>query len=581
MLPSHLKRYVVHQDYSRYTPIDQEVWRHIMRQLKAFLSVHAHPCYVDGLNKTGIEVDRIPDIQVMSEKLEKFGWKAVPVSGFIPPAAFMELQALGYLPIASDMRSINHLNYTPAPDIVHEAAGHAPILVDAEFSAYLRSYAQVARKAIISREDMEQYEAIRLLSDLKEDPHSTSEAIDAAEKKLEEISRSISHLSEAAYLSRMNWWTAEYGLIGSLENPRIFGAGLLSSVGEAKTCLDPKVKKIPLTLECINYAYDITEPQPQLFVAPDFHRLGEVLDQLARQMAFRVGGIESLKKAELAATVNTVQLNSGLQISGKLKAFWAEGSEPAYLQFEGPTQLCYGDRELEGHGKAYHAHGFGSPIGLLENTDKCLSEFSDNELQAKGIESNRHVELTFTTGAVVKGVVLGSTRSNDGKLILISFKDCVVTRAGQTLFEPAWGTFDMAVGSSIPSVYGGPADRDAYGETDYFVAKVIPRKQWSELILYKHSLYQEVRDVREGLTKGTLKPDEQTSLRLDRLLEKLEADFPHDWLLRLNLLELSQNLPAEGWRPRVTMELDNLAEKDPDIGMQIHDGLKLLNLQPS
>ena len=67
MLPEHLKRYIVEQDYSRYTPIDQEIWRYIMRQLKSFLSHHAHPCYLEGLSKTGIEVDRIPDIHVMSE----------------------------------------------------------------------------------------------------------------------------------------------------------------------------------------------------------------------------------------------------------------------------------------------------------------------------------------------------------------------------------------------------------------------------------------------------------------------------------------------------------------------------------
>lgn len=576
MLPSHLKRYIVDQDYSRYTPVDQEVWRHILRQLKSFLSVHAHPCYSEGLEKTGIEIDRIPDINVMSEKLEKFGWRAVPVSGFIPPAAFMELQALGYLPIASDMRTIDHLGYTPAPDIVHEAAGHAPILFDEEFSAYLRSYAQVARKAIISREDMDLYEAIRILSDLKEDPNSTSEQIREAEKRLDKVSKSISHLSEAAYLSRMNWWTAEYGLIGTLENPKIFGAGLLSSVGESKTCLDPKVKKIPLTLDCINYSYDITEPQPQLFVTPSFQHLGDVLEELANQMAFRVGGVESLKKAKLANTVNTVQLNSGLQISGKLKDYLLDGSEVAYLQFEGPTQLCYEDRDLEGHGTSYHSQGFGSPVGFLEGANKCLSHFTDAELNAIGIKAGERVELIFKTGARVKGTVVGFTRAPDSRLLLISFKDCTVTRGGQTLFEPAWGIYDMAVGSSVPSVYGGPADREAYGETDYFVAKIIPKKQWPPLMRYKHELYQEVRDIREALHEGREKPDEAMASRLENVLEKLESDFPNDWLLRLNIYELSLKVPSNSWRDRVTLELENIAQKDSTAGEQIQAGLKLL-----
>lgn len=576
MLPAHLKKYIVEQDYTRYTPVDQEVWRYILRRLKSFLSEHAHPCYCEGLEKSGIEVDRIPDIYVMSEKLQKFGWRAVPVSGFIPPAAFMELQALGYLPIASDMRTIDHLDYTPAPDIVHEAAGHAPILLDDEFSAYLRSYAQVARKAIISREDMDLYEAIRILSDVKEDPNSTPEQIREAEERLEKVSNSISHISEASYLSRMNWWTAEYGLIGTLDNPKIFGAGLLSSVGESRTCLDPKVKKIPLTIDCINYSYDITEPQPQLFVTPSFQRLADVLEELADTMAFRVGGAESLEKAKLAKTVNTVQLNSGLQISGKLNDYLVDGSDVAYLQFEGPTQLCYGDRELEGHGTSYHSQGFGSPVGLLEDADKCLSQFTDADLNKKGIKVGERVELKFKTGAHVKGTVIGFTRAPDSRLLLISFKDCTVTRGGQTLFEPSWGTYDMAVGSSVPSVYGGPADRPAYGETEYFVAKIIPRKQWPPLMQYKHSLYQEVRDIRDALRDGRMKRDEATSSRLEKILEKLEGDFPNDWLLRLNIYELSLEVPSDSWRGRVSLELENIAQNDADAREQIEAGLKLL-----
>lgn len=576
MIPSHLKRYVVEQDYSRYTPVDQAAWRYIMRQLKSFLSVHAHPCYVDGLKKTGVEVDRIPDIRVMSEKMEKFGWKAIPVSGFIPPAAFMEMQALGYLPIASDMRTINHIMYTPAPDIVHEAAGHAPILVDPEFAAYLKAYAQVARKAIISKEDMAQYEAIRVLSDVKEDPHSTPDQVRAAELNLEKVTQSISHISEAAYLGRMNWWTAEYGLIGDLKNPRIFGAGLLSSVGEARSCLSEKVKKIPLSIECLNYSYDITEPQPQLFVTPDFTRLIDVLEELAGRMAFRTGGAQGLEQAKKAGTVNTVELNSGLQISGILKdALLTEAGHPAYLQFEGPTQLCHAHAQLNGHGVSTHALGFGSPVGFVEGASKCLSEMTDTELDEIGVRRGAKTSLQFKTGTKVVGLVTGWVRSAEGKLLLISFADCKVDLAGQTLFAPEWGAYDMAVGSRVTSVFGGPADRGAFGETDDFVAKVIPRKQWPPLIQYQHSLYAEARGIREDIISGRKRPDVDLSTRLDTLLEKVEENFPHDWLLRLELLELSSVVPSKTWKSRVELELKNLAERDADAKAPIEEGLTL------
>ncbi|RYZ78457.1 MAG: phenylalanine 4-monooxygenase, partial [Proteobacteria bacterium] len=199
-LPKHLQKYVVEQNYEKYTPVEQASWRYVMRQLRNFLSKHAHESYQEGLKKTGIEIERIPRIEDISKKLQEFGWRAIPVSGFIPPAAFMELQSLGVLPIASDMRTLDHLLYTPAPDIVHEAAGHAPILIQPEFAEYLRQYALVAKKAIISKEDIDLYEAIRDLSDIKESAASTKDQITAAEEKLTRVSQSISHVSEAAEL---------------------------------------------------------------------------------------------------------------------------------------------------------------------------------------------------------------------------------------------------------------------------------------------------------------------------------------------------------------------------------------------
>ena len=105
-----------------------------MRQNIFFLKEYAHKVYFQGLLDTGISFERIPRIQEMNDILGKIGWGAVAVDGFIPPAAFMEFQAYKVLVIACDMRQIHHIEYTPAPDIVHEAAGHAPIIVDREYS---------------------------------------------------------------------------------------------------------------------------------------------------------------------------------------------------------------------------------------------------------------------------------------------------------------------------------------------------------------------------------------------------------------------------------------------------------------
>jgi phenylalanine-4-hydroxylase len=575
-LPNHLKRYTVEQDYSRYTPVDQAVWRYIMRQLTAFLKTHAHPCYLEGLKKSGIEVDRIPEISHMSEKLAEFGWRAVPVSGFIPPAAFMEMQAHGFLPIAADLRTIDHLTYTPAPDIVHEAAGHAPILIDRDFAAYLKAYAQVASKAIISREDMELYEVIRLLSDLKEDPDSTAESIAATEKRLTEVSRGISHISEAAYLARMNWWTAEYGLIGDLKNPRIFGAGLLSSVGEASECLSAKVKKIPLTIDCLNYSYDITEPQPQLFVTPNFATLLEVLEQMAATMAYRTGGLSGLQKAKLSQTVNTVQLNSGLQISGLLQKVITESGQPAYLNWQGPTQLCSGGRELQGQGASYHAQGFGSPLGLINGVEKCLSEMSDGELKGLGLAPGSEATLRFQSDVVVTGKVLKFTRDTvSRRLLLMSFENCRVTLRSDVLFDPSWGIFDMAVGSSVTSVFGGAADRVAFGISDDFVAKTIPRKKWTPKQIEIQNLYQAVRSVREKTADGSAMSTAKEILQ--NTLHSLNELDPQDWLLRLEIREEANKLRLLDLQSEVDGQLSALSKASVDVKTRIDDGLRVMH----
>ena len=129
-LPKHLLQFAVDQRYDDYTPVDHAVWRFIMRQNVFFLKEYAHKVYFQGLLETGIYFERIPRISEMNEILGRIGWGAVAVDGFIPPAAFMEFQAYKVLVIACDMRQLHHIEYTPAPDIVLEAAGHAPIIVD-------------------------------------------------------------------------------------------------------------------------------------------------------------------------------------------------------------------------------------------------------------------------------------------------------------------------------------------------------------------------------------------------------------------------------------------------------------------
>ncbi len=569
-IPPHLRKFIVEQNYDNYTAIDHAVWRFIMRISKAFFEKHAHSSYVEGLRKTGITINRIPRVEEMDQKLSEFGWGAVCVRGFIPPAAFMELQSRGILAIAADMRTLDHLTYTPAPDIVHEAAGHAPIIADPNYAHYLHHYGEVSSKAISSREDYNLYLAIRELSDVKEDPTSTPEEIKKAESDLNAAIEDITYISEAAYLARMNWWTVEYGLIGDIKNPKIYGAGLLSSVSESQNCLSDDVKKIPFSLDCINQSYDITEPQPQLFITPDFAKLSEVLEEMADKMAFRIGGSVALEKAIQAKTVCTAEYESKVQVSGKIVNIIKDDFEnPIYMQFEGPTQISRFGNELDGHGGDYHCHGFGSPIGKIQNLHKPVCDFNDDDMENTNLTVGKISTLSFESGVEVNGEISNITQDN-GRILIVSFNNCTVTFGEKVLFQPEWGTFDMTCGAEIISVYGGPADFDKYQQ---FLPDDKPKnvKMESKLVLSDsdkqlNDLYAQIRNFRES---NSINVDE-----LDEVYDALVQKFPDDWLLLLELLELH---PNASWSDKIIDKLNSLSQSESDLSKVIQRGLSLLN----
>ena len=118
---------------------------------------------------------------------------------------------------------------------------------------------------------------MKFLSILKENPNSTTEDINNATIKVEEMQKNVGELSEMAKIRNLHWWSVEYGLIGDIDNPKIYGAGLLSSIEESKECLSQSIKKIPYSIEAAETNFDITSAQPYLFVTPTFSHLSYVV----------------------------------------------------------------------------------------------------------------------------------------------------------------------------------------------------------------------------------------------------------------------------------------------------------------
>jgi phenylalanine-4-hydroxylase len=530
-LPKHLHKFIVKQPYGEYTSQNQAVWRYVMRMNIDYLGKVAHKSYLKGLVKTGISLDTIPEMEGMNRILKEIGWAAVSVDGFIPPNAFMEFQAYNVLVIASDMRSINHIQYTPAPDIIHEAAGHAPIIANPEYAEYLRRFGEIGCKAISSSKDYEMYEAIRLLSILKEDPSSTEEEVSEAQKTVEELQNNMGEVSEMAQIRNLHWWTVEYGLIGELNHPKIYGAGLLSSIGESAWCLTDDVEKLPYSLEAADKSFDITKPQPQLFVTPNFAKLSLVLEQFANTMSLRKGGLEGVKKLINSKNLGTIELSTGIQVSGHFSNVIEFEGKSIYIQTTGPTALANRDKELIGHGIEYHSEGFGSPIGKLKGINIPIEDMSPRDLEAYGICEGKETVLEFVGGIKVVGEVITGTRDLQGKIQLISFKNCTVTFEDITLFDPSWGIYDMAVGVRVVSAYSGPASVNSFEGVNK-VSEIKTRKtQYTEKQKALYDLYTQVRVLRGHAIV--------TEKEIEVIYNELIANYPNDWLLMLELYELS------------------------------------------
>ena len=568
-LPKHLRQYIKPQNYGNYTAINQAVWRYVMRKNVDYLSKVAHNSYLEGLKKTGISIDHIPNMYGMNRILKEIGWAAVAVDGFIPPSAFMEFQAYNVLVIASDIRQLENIEYTPAPDIIHEGAGHAPIIANPEYAEYLRRFGEIGCKAISNAKDFELYEAVRHLSIIKEAAGTPQTEIEEAEKRIEELQQNTGEPSEIALIRNLHWWTVEYGLIGTTENPKIYGAGLLSSIGESAWCMTDKVKKVPYGIEAAYTPFDITKPQPQLFVTPDFAFLSQVLEDFANTMALRTGGLSGIKKLIESKELGTIELSTGLQISGNFESVIEHEGKPVYFQTTGKTALAFHEKELVGHSTNRHANGFGSPLGKLKGINIAIEDMSPRDLKAYNIFEGQTVSLEFVGHIKISGEIITGTRNLQGEIVLVTFKNCVVTHKENILFESKnEELYSMAVGQDIVSAFHGIADLNSFDLVSHSISdspeKANKKVKQSRLEQY----YEQIRHFREG---------KNTTISRHKVFDAVREHYPKDWLLSIELYELARINGDEDFAKDIAEHLETVKLNNPKLGHLIDDGLNLAN----
>ena len=331
-------------------------------------------------------------------------------------------------------------------------------------------------------------------------------------------------------------------------------------------------KKIPLTVDAVNTPYDITNPQPQLFVTKSCRHLTQVLEDYADQMCFRKGGAESIQTAIDSEIISTCEYSSGLQVSGLFKTLVKNSvGKEIYIGTQGPTQLSYNDQELNGHGITYHAEGFGSPVGHICNLMKPLEDATEYDLITLNIKRESDVVLEFVSGITVKGF-LKSIHKEDNKIVLMTFENCTVTGAdGSILFDPSWGTYDMAVGKNISSVFSGSADRSKFDVYPPKSKETTKSVEYSSKELEEFELFKSIREARENRTID--------STLLNDLKAKADRIDGASWLIYLELLEMSE-VDSSLSNDLINI-LNEFSKKDSEIAHLIERGVELTNTERS
>lgn len=590
-LPAHLLRYAIDQPYNEYTAEDHAIWRYVMRLNVDYLPKVAHSSYLDGLKKTGITIERIPTMYGMNRILRDIGWAAVNVDGFIPPAAFMEFQTYNVLVIAADIRTLDHIEYTPAPDIIHEAAGHAPIIANQEYAEYLRRIGFAGAKAFASRQDYELFEAIRHLSIVKEDPYHTADEVALAESAINRVQENMGPPSEMARVRNLHWWSVEYGLMGDLKNPRIYGAGLLSSIGESYSCMSPRLPKFPFSTKAADQNFEITKPQPQLFVAESFAHLNQVLDEFMDGMALRRGGAYALECAVNSGFIATIELASGLQITSKFSVVHTDKNNyPVAFELQEGAVFFESGNEIEFSPNEWSPliplENEIYPIGPIQGFNQDLCQFGQDDLRRLGVEQGKRFQLKFKSGYQLEGRLIQVIHSREKRPLVLGVADHRLVDPGGVAVSLSKGqVYWLPIGDQIVSGFSGPVKHDRFSEELVPPTEKTRKIDHTEQRKQSFHLFERVRGIREEQSNLSVTIRDELKDVWDTLI-KLRPD---DWLLSVEILDLLSKYPIkqdqvqliglEEFKLAIKRHLADLSVTRSDLKKLIDDGLRLIYAQ--
>ena len=232
------------QEYDKYTLEDQSVWQALYQRQIEQIQLYASKAYISGMAHCGFVANKIPLITDVNARLLAItGWQIEIVAGLIDNKSFFELLGQKRFPASTWLRKMEALDYLEEPDMFHDVLGHVPLLANTNFCSFLEKLAVIALQHI---EDDDTIEAI----------------------------------------SRLYWYTVEFGLIQEGNTLKIYGAGILSSSGETYYSLHSDVpKRLPYNVaEILGIPYIKDKFQQQYFIIPSYKYLYDSLEELKNEI---------------------------------------------------------------------------------------------------------------------------------------------------------------------------------------------------------------------------------------------------------------------------------------------------------
>jgi phenylalanine-4-hydroxylase len=231
------------QDWAAYSDENHLAWSMLYERRMATLRATGSRVFLDGAVAIGLGATRVPDLAEVNGRLTpKTGWRAVPVSGFLPAREFFACLAERRFPTTVSVRPLQQLDYLPEPDIFHDVFGHVPLHADPVFADFLHLFGTAAARAT-REEDVEA-------------------------------------------MARLFWFTVEFGLVREAGEVKVYGSGLISSHGDAANALGARCDRRPFTLDAVlAQPFEIDRLQDVLFVVEDFAQLFAAVDEARARLA--------------------------------------------------------------------------------------------------------------------------------------------------------------------------------------------------------------------------------------------------------------------------------------------------------